>query len=72
MGSPSIGARMMLTGTLRGSNLIAWRYNFCRARPLMVLPEGAVAPWVGRPSVSRKILSGLGVEGYYLEITVNR
>ena len=36
MGSPSIGVRMMLTGTLRGNSLTAWRYNFCRSRPLML------------------------------------
>jgi hypothetical protein len=59
-GSPSIGARMMFTGTPAGSWRTAWRNRRWRWLPLTLEPRGASAPCVGSPSVIRKMLSGTG------------
>ena len=61
MGSPSMGKRMTLTGTPRGSSSSArskWRR---RSLPETVRRPGGAAPWVGSPSVSRMMLSGGGL-----------
>jgi len=61
IGSPSMGARMMFTGTPFGSAFRDSRNRRRRSRPLTLLPRGGVAPCVGRPSVIRKMLSGGGL-----------
>ncbi len=61
-GSPSIGIRMTLAGTRLGYLPSARSNSLSRPSPSMVLRiAGGVAPWVGRPSVMMKTLSGAGL-----------
>ena len=61
IGSPSIGKRMIFTGTPFGKRRIACLKNFRRSSPETVVFEGLRSAWVGKPSVSRRILSGRGL-----------
>ena len=59
-GSPSMGYKMILTGTRAGSRRIASLNRLRRFLPETLFPQGFFAPMVGRLSDSRKILSGAG------------
>ena len=58
--SPSIGSRMAFTGTPEGSTRDARSKCPSRSSAVTVVPEGEPLPCVGRPSVTRMMLSGRG------------